>query len=188
MPTTEVARYSAALKNSFAYKTTIQRWPTILTQVVDGLFQQCHALSVHGTASHTKVEEAKSIIEQISQLKYELTHNKALTPIGVRSNNAPRIGSFHAPATEPYDDIIRRSDLTWFQSDWLFAECYLYRRLRHFFEISNEWREHDPFISLKNDAFRASGRGVGACATWMDNVLSKSETHNTASPDTKSTF
>ena len=188
MPTTEVARYSAALKNSFAYKTTIQRWPTILTQVVDGLFQQCHALSVHGTASHTKVEEAKSIIEQISQLKYELTHNKALTPIGVRSNNAPRIGSFHAPTTEPYDDIIRRSDMTWFQSDWLFAECYLYRRLRHFFEISNEWKEHDPFISLKNDAFRASGRGVGACATWMDNILSKSETHNTASPDTKSIF
>ena len=82
MPTTEVARYSAALKNSFAYNTTVQRWPTILTQVVDGLFQQCHALSAHGTASHVKVEEAKSIIEQISQLKYELTHNKALTPIG----------------------------------------------------------------------------------------------------------
>lgn len=185
---TEVARYSAAVKNSFAYNTTIQRWPSILTQVIDGLFQRCHALSANGTSSNAKVNEAKSIIEQISQLKYELTHNKALKPINVTSTNAPRIGSFHAPTTEPYDDIIRRCELTWFQSDWLFTECYLYRRLRHLFEVSNEWKEYDPFITLKNDSFRVSGRGVHACATWMEDVLFKSETHDAAKPFTKKLF
>ena len=188
MYTPEVARYSAAIKHSFAYETALKRWPIILTQVVDGLYRKCHELMEQGLFDATQQAEAKDIIGNISKLKYEMTHDRALSPLGVTASNASRIGSFFVPSTEPYDDLIERTKPTWYKSDWLFTECYLYRRLRHLFERSAKWRDFDPFLELKNNAFRASGLGIYACAVWMHELLSQSQTHAAFSHETQATF
>lgn len=188
MYTPEVARYSAAIKHSFAYETALKRWPIILTQVVDGLYRKCHELMEQGLFDATQQAEAKDIIGNISKLKYEMTHDRALSPLGVTASNASRIGSFFVPSTEPYDDLIERTKPTWYKSDWLFTECYLYRRLRHLFERSAKWRDFDPFLELKNNAFRASGLGIYACAVWMHELLSQSQTHAASSHETQATF
>merc|ERR1712130_216743 len=116
----DIPKYSAARKNSFAYDTTVRRWPTILTQVVDAMFRQCHDLSLSG--QDASVVEGKQIIEKISALKYELTHDRALVPLGVQANTNA-LGSSFAPSTALYDSVITSSSPTWFHSDWLFTEC-----------------------------------------------------------------
>lgn len=184
--TPEVNRYSASVKNSFAYDTAVHRWPAILTQVIDGLFRQSHELSSTGLASH-KVAEARKIIEQVSRLKYELTHDLPLAPLDVTPSNATHFGTRCAPTTEAYDDILRSHQLTWFHSDWLFTECYLYRRLRLLFEKSNEWKDFDPFAISKDDAFRASGQGVYHSAMRLSEIV-KIGAHQTSSPATYKTF
>lgn len=159
----------------------MRRWPTILTQVVDAMFRQCHDLSLSG--QDASVVEGKQIIEKISALKYELTHDRALVPLGVQANTNA-LGSSFAPSTALYDSVITSSSPTWFHSDWLFTECYLYRRLRCFFESSTHWKFYDPFSTTKLDTFAASYKGIHACAAWMEELLAKSPTFVAYNPST----
>ena len=54
-------------------------------------------------------------------------------------------------------ELSARSPTTWFSVSWLFAECYLYRRLHTLFSRSQSWRNHDVFAKQKISTF-ASGR------------------------------
>lgn len=112
-----VARYNTSVKDSFAYDTAVRRWPAILTQVVDAMYRECHRHSQNNASE--EVDEGKAIIEKISELKYELTHDRALSTLDVTKENAVQLSSgFHAPTTEAYDQVIRDEQPKWFQSEW----------------------------------------------------------------------
>jgi len=49
---------------------------------------------------------------------------------------------------------------TWFTSTWLFAECYLYRKLRGFFATTSHWNQFDPFASQKLSTWKSSSTSV----------------------------
>lgn len=165
----------------------MHRWPSILTQVVDGLFRECHQLSQAGTAVD-KAQEGKAIIEKISAIKYELTHNRPLKPLHVPFTPKQGPYTFCSASSEPYDSVIEQTKPTWFDSDSLFAECYLYRSLKHIFETSSQWKDYDPFMSSKMEALCASGRAIYACAAWMEELLQKSPTFSATASDTKEIF
>lgn len=131
-----------------------------------------------------KVEEGKSIIEKISGLKYELTRDRPLNTLNVTADNASTLGNSKAPTTESFDAVISSTQPSWHNADWLFTECYLYRRLRLLFETSKNWQDYDPFMQSKVDTFRASGRGIHACATWIEELLSKSSNYKASEPGT----
>ena len=197
MYTPEVARYSAAIKqrcvlndtyqSSFAYETTVHKWPIILTQVVDGLFRECNQLSRSSNASD-KVHEGRVIIEKVSAIKYELTHDRPLKSLGVPLPTSQGPNSFSAPTSEPYDTIISQSKPTWFHSDFLFTECYLYRRLRHIFESSTQWKDYDPFMTSKLESLRASGQNIHNCTVWMEKLLQDNRTYSVTKPESKALF
>ncbi|WFD30558.1 inositol-3-phosphate synthase [Malassezia sp. CBS 17886] len=161
--------YTAASRESFAYETT----------VVDAMYRRCHELS-HEGASAAVVDEGKSIIEAVSKLKYDLTHDRALEQLG-----APAHG---APPTAPYDEIIRAQQPTWFKSAWLFTECYLYRRLRLLYERSTHWQRHDPFHYIKEASFLASGTAVYACAATIEGLLARVPLSSAADDRSKMVF
>lgn len=47
-------------------------------------------------------------------------------------------------------------DNTWFTAPWLFAECYMYTRIRSYFSNSKYYQQYDPFKKQKDDTFRSS--------------------------------
>ncbi|CAK5271789.1 unnamed protein product [Mycena citricolor] len=107
-----------------------------------------------------RIDEAKSVIEKISKLKYEMGRDHALSPI-------PADGE---PADEynlELNRLAQRSQNTWFTAPWLFAECYLYRLLRSFLLQTSHWRSFDPFFSQKIDTFKQSGKAIHQIATTM---------------------
>ncbi len=50
----------------------------------------------------------------------------------------------------------------WFETSWLLAECYTYRRMREAFELSDTLRGEDFFQQQKRDSL------AGAAATCLD--------------------
>lgn len=179
-------RSHSSLSSSFAYDITTYKWPTILTQVVDGIFRECNQLSQSST-TFEKVAEGKALIEKISAFKYELTHDRPLKPLGDSpSDKSP--GPYHAPAFEPYDSVISQTKPTWFQSDWLFAGCYFYRSLRQMFESSIHWKDYDPFTPAKMEALRASGQAIHSRAMWMEELLQKDSQFCATHPNTQKIF
>ncbi|WFD05518.1 hypothetical protein MVES1_000848 [Malassezia vespertilionis] len=187
--TPKFPRYNTAVKDSFAYDTAIRRWPSILTQAVDSTYRRCHELATQG-AHNAHVEEAKSIIEKIGELKHDLMHDKPLVKLHVSPENAPHLDGtkYRVPSTTEYDTEIQSCNPSWMQSEWLFAECYLYRRLRRLFETSMHWQGFDPFFQTKLNTFRASGQGIQACATMMEEMLVKSPTHSAHDPASQFLF
>lgn len=79
--------------------------------------------------------------------------------------------------------VVRRTHLP-----RLYAECYLYRRLRHLFETSTHWQAYDPFFQTKSDTFLASEAGIHACAKLIQELLEKNATHAVHDPATNVLF
>ena len=71
-----VELYSASDKSTFAYESTTKRWPRILTQQIDELNGSFDSPDVSGNPD--KLKEAKELINQIANLKYEIMHDRAL--------------------------------------------------------------------------------------------------------------
>ncbi|SPC64964.1 uncharacterized protein UHOD_07915 [Ustilago sp. UG-2017b] len=165
-----VAPSSATDKSSFAYQSTVHRWPAILTQVIDGIYSANHALSYSRTNQSAKIEEGKQIIEKVAALKHDMGRDRPLEPIGVVAGQDADNG----PSTELFDSTIEKEKWTWFKAPWLFAECYLYRLLRSFFARSQHWKQYDPFSKTKLDTFRSSGTAISALAVTIEDLVAKS--------------
>ncbi|CAO1614761.1 unnamed protein product [Sympodiomycopsis kandeliae] len=171
--TNRPAPCSATDKESFAFESTARRWPTILTQAIDGLYQASSALSSLSSASDTqaKVEESKKIIAQISQLKHDIGRDRPLE----------KLAQDAGPSVELYNRLIDTLGApTWFNVPWLFAECYLYRLLRSFFDTSAHWKNYDPFANQKLSAFRSSGTAIEQLAKTVEDLVNKAKSGETA--------
>ena len=94
----------------------------------------------------------------------EIEHDRKLTPL--EEDGGPTVAA--------YNDELARLDASWFSAPWLFAECYLYRRLRILFAKSTHFRDYDPFRKTKLETFRSSQAGVFALAKLLDRTLDKS--------------
>jgi hypothetical protein len=67
---------SGSDRNSFGYKTLQQRLPVIITKVINDVYQTYHNLPDSEPDLKEKEKEAKTIISTISELRYELQHDK----------------------------------------------------------------------------------------------------------------
>lgn len=161
---------SAQDKSSFAYESTVHRWPAILTQVIDGIYSANHALSYSRTNQSAKIEEGKKIIEKVAALKHDMSRDRPLEPIRVIGGE----DADHGPSTELFDTTIDKEKWTWFTAPWLFCECYLYRLLRSFFARSEHWKQYDPFSKTKLDTFKSSGTAISALAVTIEELVAKS--------------
>lgn len=163
------APYSASDKEKAgAWDTLTRRWPIILTQAVDGLHQAASALALSSSSPDTdaRVQESKQIIEQISKLKHDLGRDRQLEDI-------PQDAGSSVQLYNQYLEKLGRP--TWFAAPWLFAECYLYRLLRTFFENSTHWKHYDPFSSQKLSAFRSSGAAIEQLAQTLEQLISQQQ-------------
>ncbi|KAJ5038470.1 uncharacterized protein L3040_007328 [Drepanopeziza brunnea f. sp. 'multigermtubi'] len=143
---TKTSVSSTSDKTSFAYISARDRWPIILTGAIDDVYK-----AVSDTADEAKRDEGKRIVEELAKLKYELQHDRKLTPL---------LDDGEADVAGYNQELEQLGNPSWFNIPWLYAECYLYRRIATSFALSKYWKSYDVFAVQKMSTFRSSRPAV----------------------------
>ena len=158
----QVPTYQTSDPTSFAYKSARERWPAIITGAID---------DVHRTVSRIPdsdkdaLAEGKAVTSALSTLKYELQHNCVLSPIP--DDGFPDVKLYN-------DELQARGPPTWHNVEWLYSECYLYRRIATLFSTAKTkfWKDYDPFYRQKMKTFKSSRPAVlELCARYKDIIM-----------------
>lgn len=86
---------------------------TTQTQAIDDAYR-----STSKCADAARAEEGKKIVEELARLKYEVQHDRALTPI--RDDGLPDVEGYNK-------ELEQRGNPSWLNVSWLYSECYLFR-------------------------------------------------------------
>ncbi|XP_055937558.1 damage-control phosphatase ARMT1-like isoform X2 [Argiope bruennichi] len=96
----------------------------------------------------TAKEEVKEVIGRLSALQNEMVTNKNIKPLVCDSPDVTVWNGY----LKQHEDIYGFPP-TWFESSWLYSECYFYRRIKQAFQLSTSLNEFDPFHKQKEDSF-----------------------------------
>ncbi|KAK3821356.1 MAG: hypothetical protein J3Q66DRAFT_386215 [Benniella sp.] len=162
---------SGSEPSSFGYTTIQSRLPVIVSKTVDDIYRTYHSLPDTDPHKGAKEQEAKSIIEAIGALRYELQRDKPFRPL---KDNLPDVEEWNRALAEYY------ATSSWFKASWLFAECYLYRRIKETLALTSHWCDYDPFFEQKQTVFRSSQKAVVAIAARL---MSPSNNNNSDTGD-----
>ncbi|KAI8098800.1 uncharacterized protein BX664DRAFT_271635 [Halteromyces radiatus] len=155
--------YRATEKGSFAWDSTVRRWPIIIdTALVD----MQKAMDTLQNDQVTQKEEGTSIINGLNQLKQEIADDK---PLRLLKDNDSDSETWNQHITTHFNNV------TWFNGSWLFNECYMYRRIRELYSLSNYWQDYDLFNNQKIATFRGSHGSVFDLATKMPTMIQPME-------------
>ncbi|PVG02996.1 DUF89-domain-containing protein [Serendipita vermifera] len=103
-----------------------------------------------------KIDDLRECTEKIEVLRDELLQNKRLRPI-VDYDGEMEDSAWWNDKIQPFKP--NKRSYTWLTAPPLFAESYLYRRLKECFAQSIWWRSYDPFKHQKsNDLLSAQGK------------------------------
>lgn len=159
--------YLTSDPTSFAFTSARERWPSILTGAIDDVHRTISSLP---NSPETDIKEGKSIIENLSALKYELQHNRKLTPL--QDDGQPDIAGYN-------EELLQRGTPNWHDVQWLYAECYLYRRLSTLFMLSPSpfWKSYDVFNRQKMSTFKSSRPAVLELAAKYRGIITQLSTN-----------
>ncbi|KAL8838011.1 MAG: hypothetical protein Q9176_005360 [Flavoplaca citrina] len=116
------------------------------TRAVDDLHR-----AVSTCKDDEKIADGKATVERLTKLKYELQHNRPLTPL---------LDDGRRDVADYNRELNALASPTWFDVSWLYAECYLYRRISSFFALSTHWKSYDVFARQKLSTFVSSRPAV----------------------------
>ncbi|KAI4281297.1 MAG: hypothetical protein L6R38_003792 [Xanthoria sp. 2 TBL-2021] len=170
---TETSPYTTSDQTSFAYVSARDRWPVILTGAIDDLHR-----AITPCKDDEKITDGKTIVEGLTKLKYELQHNRPLTPL--TDDGRQDVGDYNR-------DLNALGSPTWFNVPWLYAECYLYRRMSTFFALSTHWKSYDVFARQKLSTFVSSRPAVLELAAKYKQLINqlKSNVPDSKTPEEK---
>lgn len=115
-----------------------QRVPVILTNIIDRLTREKDNITaIYGERSK---EELKQCVGEISKLKYELQTDKEMMEL-------PGNESDQFEWNKLLKEIAPNN--TYFTAVWLYAECFVYRKLKSIFEETQTLKDFDYFDQLK---------------------------------------
>ncbi|KAI0427237.1 DUF89-domain-containing protein [Xylaria sp. FL1042] len=156
---TKTPKYMTSDKTSFAYVSARDRWPVIVTSAIDDVYR-----AVAQCDNADKCEDGKKIVEELARLKYEMQHDRQLTPI--RDDGHPDVALYN-------HELEKLGTPTWFAVPWLYCECYLYRRINTSFSLSTHWKEYDVFAGQKINTFRSSRPAVLELAARYEELVTQ---------------
>lgn len=73
------------------------------------------------------MEELKTIIGYVSELRYQMQTDKSMVPITC----GPDVQQWNA-VFAVYRKELQGAEPSWFAVSWLFAECFMYRKIADF--------------------------------------------------------
>ncbi|KAF2012632.1 DUF89-domain-containing protein [Aaosphaeria arxii CBS 175.79] len=162
---TKTPQYKTSDPTSFAYISARERWPIIITQGIDDVHR-----SVHASKDEEQIKEGKWIVSELAKLKYELQHNREITPI-------PDDGESDVEAYNTELQALGKP--TWHSVAWLYSECYLYRRIASIFKQTQHWKSYDIFARQKISTFKSSRPAVLELASRYREIVTELESKHT---------
>ncbi|KAH7074346.1 hypothetical protein BKA63DRAFT_512875 [Paraphoma chrysanthemicola] len=159
------SQYNTSDATSFAHTSARERWPIIITQGIDDVHR-----SLHGSKDEEVISEGKWIVSELARLKYELQHDRELTPI-------PDDGESDVDAYNK--ELAARGNPKWHDVPWLYSECYLYRRISSVFKQTKTWRSYDLFARQKMSTFKSSRPAVLELAARYREIVTELESKHT---------
>ncbi|KAI0196675.1 hypothetical protein EV127DRAFT_450524 [Xylaria flabelliformis] len=157
---TKTPAYLTSDKTSFAYISARDRWPIIVTGAIDDTYRSIAQCDNNAEKS----EEGKTIVEELAVLKYEMQHDRKLTPI--RDDGHSDVALYNR-------ELEALGTPTWFAVPWLYCECYLYRRISTSFTLSTHWKSYDVFARQKINTFRSSRPAVLELAARYKDIVTQ---------------
>ncbi|XP_061844972.1 coiled-coil domain-containing protein 170 isoform X2 [Colius striatus] len=157
---------SGRFKGSFAYYTIKDRLPQILTRAIDTLHRHKNEFfEEHGEKG---VEAEKRAISFLSKLRNELQTDKAMTPL---EDELPDAVLWNQHLDYQRNLSNGNGEPSWFQSPWLFVECYMYRRIHAALAQNPPIDNFDVFKEGKAQNFFESQEAVIALCTYFQELL-----------------
>ncbi|KAG4075606.1 hypothetical protein HA402_003431 [Bradysia odoriphaga] len=147
---------SGRFKKSFGYYTIKERLPVILTQIQDYLSKEKDVLA---DGNEQTKNDIKSVQSNLSKLIYELQTDKVMEKFDGDGTDRLQWNEF---LSSLHDD-----NNSYFKTTWLYAECYMYRKLKSFFEDTETLKDFDYFRHQKTNALITS---FGAMSHVVEHV------------------
>ncbi|XP_050539354.1 damage-control phosphatase ARMT1-like [Daktulosphaira vitifoliae] len=147
-------------KKSFGYISLYRRMPDLFAQVIKYLEKQ------------KEKQNMQNAIDDMKILLNEIINNKPLRKID---------GTFNLAIlwNQILDEKLKvESSVTWFESEWLFTENYMYIRINEVFEKTSTLKNFDPFESLKLNAFKESKSSMIALGEFISSKLANLNIQN----------
>ncbi|KAH8299487.1 hypothetical protein KR044_001804 [Drosophila immigrans] len=134
---------SAKFYHSFAYKTFRIRAPQMIHELIysmrdkeESIMKECGEYARY---------DLRRVIWSLNILRVEILLNR---PFKLFYDKEPDAKEWNMAIKT----LVNREKNQWFTSNWLFAECYLYRRIWAAFRRAETLRNFDYFSPLKNDS------------------------------------
>lgn len=173
---------SAKFVKCFAYVTFKERIP----KIIDGIVECLNNLEyVKETCGNEAVEEVEIVKQKIMNLRNSVVTDGDILPVDLNSGIFPQTISVYNKMIEQYKKNNNGDPPTWFQTEWLFAECYLYYMLHEIFYTSKSFKQYDPFLAVKNESLLASS---GAIRTLARLLVETKEKNVPTEPEKKELF
>ncbi|XP_053238154.1 coiled-coil domain-containing protein 170-like isoform X6 [Podarcis raffonei] len=155
-------------KGSFAYNTIKDRLPLILTKVIDTLHRHRNEFfEEHGEKG---IESEKKAIAYLSRLRNELQTDKPLIAL---TDNLPDSTLWNHYLE--YHQSLSDEPPSWFQSPWLYTECYMYRRIHEALAQNPLISDFDVFKEEKVHNFFESQQAIILMSTYLQDILKNVE-------------
>ncbi|CAG8501487.1 9730_t:CDS:2, partial [Cetraspora pellucida] len=152
----------AADEETFAHITATHRWKDIIKKAIDNIRDSLDFSEVD------KNEEGKKIIASMEELINQIQRKDQL--IQIEDDGRPDIVSWNDALNTYFKGE------NWFTATWLFAECYLYRRIISIITNTKHWQNYDPYFRQKEDSFKVSFTTIFEFSKRIDELISLQKT------------
>ncbi|CAO3610807.1 unnamed protein product [Cunninghamella blakesleeana] len=149
--------YRATEEGSFAWDSTVRRWPIIIDSGITDMRQ-----AVEKESNSGRKEEGDIIIKGLEDLKTEIASDKQLRLL---KDNDKDVNTWNEHIKQYFPES------TWFNGSWLFNECYMYRRIQELYSLTQHWKEYDIFNNQKIATFRGSYSSVYDLAVKIPSMI-----------------
>ena len=147
-------------ESTMASETAKVRWTRIVNDMVEDIGESLRSPSI----SNEQQQEGMTVQSTLEAIREEIHKDADLIPI---DDTDPDVQWFNK-------QLQLQPKLRWQAAPWLFAECYLYRRVQSVFATSHHWRGYDVFKRQKDSTFVRSRVAVEELAArYLSTVHAK---------------
>lgn len=152
---------SAKYKETFAYQTIKDRCPVILCKVIDHLHRE--RINIGRELGPEAMDGLYKVVEELSKLRYEMQTNKPIVDILDGVGNA---GVWNEYLKEQKS---KENNPSWFNSAWLWVECYMYRRITQALNMTGveQLKGLDYFRQQKEESYHGSLQSMVQLGSWL---------------------
>ncbi|XP_016980655.1 damage-control phosphatase ARMT1 [Drosophila rhopaloa] len=145
-PTPPHSELAALYKQSFAYYTFRVRLPSTLATIANSLNKDKDGLlATYGAEALADIEQTT---KDVKQLREDILNNGSLLPFEGQDPDTQLWNAFL--------EKLPKEKRTFFSACWLYAECYMYRRISAIFRATPHLSAHDYFSQQKQTAAQLS--------------------------------